>query len=229
MPFTLAAPCFTFRGGPVFIVRGFVLLLQMTPAPLSRVAAFGLRAGPVGRYRRIMTKGEDHQGQSGGEDRFETLYRMFGATIYARCRQMLGETAAAQDATQEVFLRVHRSLDKIRGSREGFAWLYRTATNHCLNEIRNGRLRPSLPGALPERVGPPAEGALLDHDLVARLVRKIPEDLALPAWLYHVDELDQAEIADICGVSRRTIISRLARFADAARTFIERSEHVGTP
>jgi len=165
-----------------------------------------------------------------GEDvaRFDELYARFGASIYARCRQMLGDPAAAQDATQEVFLRIHKSLIRIRGPREAFTWLYRTATNHCLNELRNGRLRPTLLATLPDRPGPQAETRFTEQDLVARLIRGLPEDLATAAWLYHVDELDQGEIAEICGVSRRTIISRLNRFAEQARAFIESSDHVVT-
>lgn len=161
------------------------------------------------------------------DDRFDELYLRFGSAIYARCRQMLDDAAAAQDATQEVFLRIHGVLDRITGQREAFAWLYRTATNHCLNELRNGRLRPTLLAALPDQEGPPPEVPLIDQDLVVRLIRQLPEELATPAWLYHVDELEQAEIAEICGVSRRTVIARLARFAERARAFIERSEHVG--
>jgi RNA polymerase sigma-70 factor (ECF subfamily) len=162
-----------------------------------------------------------------GRDRFDELYERFGATIYARCRQMLRDPAAAQDATQEVFLKIHRTLDKIRGPREAFTWLYRSATNHCLNELRNGRHRPVPVGALPERAAPHDEPRIFDQDLLTRLVRELPPELATAAWLYHVDELEQAEIAEICGVSRRTIINRLARFAIEARAFIERSEHVG--
>jgi RNA polymerase sigma-70 factor (ECF subfamily) len=162
----------------------------------------------------------------GEAERFDQLYERFGSAVYARCRQMLGEATAAQDATQEVFLRIHRTLDRIRGAREAFAWLYRTATNHCLNEIRNGRLRPTLVPTLPDRPGPPTETRLSDRDLVVRLIRALPEELATPAWLYHVDGLEQAEIAELCGVSRRTIIARLSRFADQARAFVERSEHV---
>jgi RNA polymerase sigma-70 factor (ECF subfamily) len=157
-------------------------------------------------------------------DRFDDLYARFAPGVYARCRQMLRDQAAAEDATQEVFLRIHRSLDRVQGQRQVFAWLYRTATNHCLNEIRNGRLRPALVRSTPERVGPPAESRLADRDLVVRLVRELPEELATTGWLYHVDELEQAEIAEICGVSRRTIINRLARFAQQARAFIERSD-----
>jgi RNA polymerase sigma-70 factor (ECF subfamily) len=171
--------------------------------------------------RSTMTKTDD------GLDRFDELYERFGGTIYARCRQMLRDPAAAQDATQEVFLKVHRALDKIRGPREAFTWLYRTATNHCLNELRNGRQRPTLVAAIPDRAAPQPESRIFDQDLVLRLVRELPPDLATAAWLYHVDELEQGEIAEICGVSRRTIINRLARFAVDARAFIERSEYVG--
>lgn len=158
--------------------------------------------------------------------RFEELYARFGVVIYARCRQMLCEVPLAQDATQEVFLRVHRVLDKMRGQREAFTWLYRTATNHCLNELRDGRLRPALVPEVPERPDPGAESRITDQDLVARLVRHLPEELAIAAWLYHVDGLEQSEIAEICGVSRRTVIARLARFNDQARAFIEKSERV---
>src|SRR3954469_16401985 len=106
--------------------------------------ATGLRPAEPGMWRRctsmwsrsIMTK------TARVLDRFDELYEGFGATIYARCRQMLRDPTAAQDATQEVFLKVHRALDRLRGSREAFTWLYRTATNHCLNELRNGRQRP---------------------------------------------------------------------------------------
>jgi RNA polymerase sigma-70 factor, ECF subfamily len=159
------------------------------------------------------------------EDRFDELYRRFGATIYARCRQMLRDPAAAQDATQEVFLRVHKTLARIPGQREAFAWLYRTATNHCLNELRNGRLRPTLLATMPDRAGPTSEGPLADQVMLTRLIHQLPEDLARAAWLYHVDGLEQAEIAEICGCSRRTVITRLARFAERARAFIERSDH----
>ena len=158
--------------------------------------------------------------------RFEELYAKFGVVIYARCRQMLCEVSLAQDATQEVFLRVHRVLDKMRGQRETFTWLYRTATNHCLNELRDGRLRPALVPEVPDRPDPRAENRITDQDLVCRLVRHLPEELAIAAWLYHVDGLEQGEIAEICGVSRRTVIARLARFNDQARAFIEMSERV---
>jgi len=153
----------------------------------------------------------------------EELYVRFGSLIRARCCQILRDEAAAEDATQEVFFRVQEHLPGIGGERHAFAWLYRTATNHCLNELRNGRIHASLiAGAL----GSPARDAeqrFSDRDLVARIVRQLPDGLARVAWLYHVDEMGQAEIGEICGVARRTVISWLGRFAEQARTFIERN------
>ena len=155
---------------------------------------------------------------------FEEVYRRFGAAIRARCRRLLREPAAAEDATQEVFLRARGRLADLRGARETFAFLWRTATNHCLNEIRARRQRPTLLASLPERAGAAPESLLSNQDLVARLVRALPVDLVEAAWLYHIDGFEQAEIARICGVSTRTVIARLGRFAARARIFVGRSE-----
>jgi RNA polymerase sigma-70 factor (ECF subfamily) len=153
---------------------------------------------------------------------FEELYARFAPTIYARCRQILRDAAAAEDATQEVFFRIHRRLARLDGQRHALAWLYRAATNHCLNEVRNGRTHVLLLAMAPVQAAPDAETRISARDLVVRLVRELPADLALAAWLYHADGLEQAEIAEICGVSRRTIISRLNRFSDRARAFLRK-------
>jgi RNA polymerase sigma-70 factor, ECF subfamily len=160
-----------------------------------------------------------------GSAGFDDLYARYGPTIYARCRQMLRDRAAAEDITQETFIQAYWSLRNVGGERETLAWLYRTATNRCLNELRNGRHRPMLMEAPPDRGSPPLDERLLDHDLVARLALRLPEDLAMVAWLYHVDGHKQAYIAEICGISRRTVIARLGRFLEFARGFIDGSEH----
>jgi RNA polymerase sigma-70 factor (ECF subfamily) len=161
---------------------------------------------------------------SDSTDPFVDLYTEFGKSVYARCRRILRDAAAAEDATQEVFSRIHEHLGRIPGKRAALAWLYRTATNHCLNEVRNGRTRALLVRAVPEPREPDAEIQLWQRDLVVHLVRELPAALALAAWLYHVDGLEQAEIAMICGVSRRTVISRLARFAEKARELVAGSD-----
>jgi RNA polymerase sigma-70 factor (ECF subfamily) len=165
-------------------------------------------------------------GRGDGPLDFDGTYARFGAAIYARCRQMLRDPAAAEDVTQEAFLRIHRQLARVRGPREALVWLFRTATNLCLNEIRAGRHRPVPVSLLPELAGPAPESSLAAHDLVARLCRALPEPLVVSGWLYHVDGLDQAEIAEICGVSRRTIVKRVSAFEEQARAYLEEAEHV---
>jgi RNA polymerase sigma-70 factor, ECF subfamily len=172
----------------------------------------------------IFRRAVDDDDLSGLDD----LYARFGPTIYARCRRMLRDPAAAQDATQETFLRIHDHLHAIRGPREALSWLYRTATNHCINELRNGRRRAAALAtpatATATLLGPHHEARLSDQEVVSRILRELPEDLAVPAWLYHVDGLEQSEIAEICKVSRRTVIARIGRFTEAARAFIEKEQ-----
>jgi RNA polymerase sigma-70 factor, ECF subfamily len=155
------------------------------------------------------------------EDRLTALYRAYGPVIFARCRRLLGDGGAAEDATQETFMRVHRHLDKA-DSRAALAWIYRIATNLCLNEIRNRKRRPELDDAVPERIGADIGDVLADRDLVARIVDRAPEKLRVVAWLHHVDGLDQGEVARVLEISRRTVVNRLAEFTDNARKFIAR-------
>jgi RNA polymerase sigma-70 factor (ECF subfamily) len=157
------------------------------------------------------------------DDRLTELYRKFGPVIYARCRQMLDTEQAAEDATQETFVRVHRHIDRAPDSREALAWIYRIATNYCLNEIRDRKKRPELRGELPELPDGLGEGQLADRDLARRLVKHTPTQLRTIAWLYHVDGLQQDEIANVLGISRRTVVSRLAQFVEHSRKFVRRS------
>jgi RNA polymerase sigma-70 factor (ECF subfamily) len=157
------------------------------------------------------------------EDRLTTLYRRYGPFIYARCARLLGDRAAAEDATQETFVRVHRHLHKAPDANEALAWIYRIATNYCLNEIRDRKLRPLADSDLEEHLGENLETVLANRDAAAKIVRRSPEKLRTPAWLHHVDGLDQGEVARILGISRRTVGNRLAEFADHARKFIARS------
>jgi RNA polymerase sigma-70 factor, ECF subfamily len=159
----------------------------------------------------------------GTEDRLTTLYRMYGPVIYARCARLLGDRAAAEDATQETFVRIHRHLAKAPDPSEALAWVYRIATNYCLNEIRDRKLRPVAEAELPELATGNLEAALADRDLVERIVKRSPEDVRAVAWLHHVDGMDQGEVARVLGISRRTVVNRLAEFKANARKFVTRT------
>jgi RNA polymerase sigma-70 factor (ECF subfamily) len=155
------------------------------------------------------------------EDPFVELYRTHGRLIYARCRRLLGEGAAAEDATQEAFARLHRQLAKQPPLDDALRWIYRVATNCCLSELRKRRLRPEAQGlSLGEGPGASLSDVLADRDGALRVIAGVPEKLAEVALLHHVDGIDQGEVARILGVSRRTVVYRLAEFEARARRIL---------
>lgn len=121
-------------------------------------------------------------------------------------------------------MRVQRHLDKAPTSREALIWIYRIATNYCLNEIRNVKTRATPMEVLPEEAGVDTEAALADRDLAARLIDRAPEKLRAVAWLHYVDGVDQGQVAVILGISRRTVLNRLGEFVRRARVFAQRVE-----
>jgi RNA polymerase sigma-70 factor (ECF subfamily) len=158
------------------------------------------------------------------EDRLTELYRTYGPAIYWRCVRLLGDPSSAEDATQETFMRVHRHLDETPDADEALRWIFRVATNYCLNELRARRIRPEPVAEVPDRAGGGSgEQEHADRDLVLRVVDRLPEKLRAVAWLHHVDEMDQEEIARVLGISRRTVINRLAEFADKAQKIVRRA------
>jgi RNA polymerase sigma-70 factor (ECF subfamily) len=157
-------------------------------------------------------------------DKLAALYRTYGPIIYTRCRRILRDRAAAEDATQETFMRVQRHLQKAPDEGEALGWIYRIATNYCLNELRNQKSRPELRNELPEPSIPSSrslEELMVDRDFAARLVARAPAKVGVVAWLHHVDGLDQAEVAGVLGISRRTVVNRLAAFSKNAHKFAQ--------
>mgnify|MGYP001796784050 CR=1 FL=1 len=68
----------------------------------------------------------------------EALYRQYGPLVLGRAVRLLGNQQAADDALQEVFVRVVRGYDAFRKDASPVTWLYRITTNYCLNVLRVG-------------------------------------------------------------------------------------------
>lgn len=158
------------------------------------------------------------------DPRVAELYRKFGPAIYSRCRRLLKDDVAAEDATQEVFLRVLRHIESAPDDQAALAWIYRISTNYCLNYLRDRSRHAEPVEDIPEEPGEHPELSMLDRDLAMRLVMRAPEALRAPAVLYYVDGLEQEQVAKALGVSRRTVINRLGAFASRARKFIARQD-----
>ena len=73
---------------------------------------------------------------------FEALVRRFSPSVYTHALRFFGDDAAAQDASQEVFIKVYRTLDGFDGRARFSTWLYRVTRNTCLDMVRASRHRP---------------------------------------------------------------------------------------
>ncbi|NEA36656.1 RNA polymerase subunit sigma-70 [Streptomyces sp. SID13031] len=89
-----------------------------------------------------------------GEQTFEEITAPYLRELHLHCYRMLGSTTDADDVLQEVLLAAWRGLDSFAGRSSLRTWLYRIATNRCLNAIRDGKRRPR-PEPLPP-FDPPA-------------------------------------------------------------------------
>ena len=145
------------------------------------------------------------------------LYKRFGRAIQSRCRRLLRDPAEAEDATQEIFLRVLRHIESAPPEDATLAWIYRISTNYCLNVIRNGRNKPEAVEDVPEQSVDSFEGSVISRDFTERLMRTTEPELKIPVMLYHVKGMDQSRIAETLGVSRRTVLYRLGAFSERAR------------
>ena len=155
----------------------------------------------------------------------EALFRSYGPLVRRRARSILNNEAEADDATQEVFVKVLGSLDAFRGESQPSTWLYRITTNLCLNRIRDSRRHKDRLEEIAvareaninaQRPAADPEGRLA----LQALLQLLPAELAEVAIYYHVDGMEQEEIAQLIGVARRTVGYRLERFREAARTHL---------
>ncbi len=144
--------------------------------------------------------------------RIETLYARFGPAIYARCRRLLKDPVAAEDATQDVFMKVLKHIESAPSENAVLPWIHRITTNHCLNVIRDARRHAEPVEEVPEQVSDDFEDSVVTKDFADRVLASAPDELKAPAVLYHGRGMDQSKIAEVLGVSRRTVLYRLAEF-----------------
>jgi RNA polymerase sigma-70 factor (ECF subfamily) len=125
----------------------------------------------------------------------------------------------AEDVLQEVFVRAMEKLGTFRGDSSPVTWLYQLTTRHCLNRLRDEKRRTELWDAHGDMFWAPAvtEPAQERNALLKQLWRTLDEEIVLIGIYYHLDGMSHAEIAEIVGVSRRTVGNRLAELEAAAR------------
>ena len=76
--------------------------------------------------------------QGGDERAFRSLFEKYGRAMVSFCNHFVRDRARAEELAQDVFLKLHRSADRYQPTARFRTFLYRIASNHCLNEMRRG-------------------------------------------------------------------------------------------
>lgn len=162
--------------------------------------------------------GPANDGALASADRIARLYGRHSSAVRARCKRLLRNEAAAEDAAQETFVRVLRHAHQLPPDAEALPWLCRIATNYCLNELRHLRIASLVElDDEPLRGAPPSpEQQIADRQMVRKVLAPVGHKLRQVAVMRHVDGLLDAEIALALGVSRRTVVYRLRAFRERA-------------
>ncbi len=158
---------------------------------------------------------------------FTKLYNEFRPKILRYLRRMVGDYAA-EDLTQDVFIKVRDALNSFRGDSQISTWIYRIATNAALDRLRSSSFKHSIQSeTLPsgetdtdnkakrtdiKSLSP--EAALIRtemNDCIRNFIVQLPTDYRAAFVLSEFDELKNSQIADILGVTIDTIKIRLHR------------------
>ena len=143
----------------------------------------------------------------------EDLYRRYGPMVLRRCRQLLRDEERAMDATQDVFVQLIQRRERMTADYPS-SLLYRMATNHCLNRIRDGKRRPET--ADEDLINQIADSDRLEPRLTARsmlanLFGRHQESTRLIAVFHYVDRMTLEEVAAEVGMSVSGVRKRLRK------------------
>jgi len=151
--------------------------------------------------------------QAGSASAVEALFRLHWPRAYRAAYLVVHDGAAAEDIAQEAFLAALRRLDRFDRSRPFGPWLHRIVVNRAIDWVRARRLRAEAD--LPDTFAPQYAVELAD-ETVAALAALSPEHRAVIV-LRHVLGYTPGEIAELLGLPRGTVNSRLRRGLDQLR------------
>ncbi len=166
--------------------------------------------------------------RNGDGDAFRVLVERYQRKVYSIAFNMVRNRDDAMDLTQDAFVKVHKSLDGFQGQSSFYTWLYRIVVNLGIDHLRKaGRYQnidyddtfkrddDDIQGdasLLPSRLGTNPEKALGRKELMSKMdeaLAGLSENHRLAILLREVDGLSYQEMAEVMGVSKGTVMSRL--------------------
>ena len=197
--------------------------------------------GTVARARRVeaaeLTEAEAiRRAQRGDGASFERLYQLHSRRVYSLCLRMVGNTAEAEDLTQEAFLQLFRKIHTFRGESAFSTWLHRMTVNVVLMRLR----KKSLPESSLEEVTEPEEetggprrdiggpdplmSGSIDRVHLQRAVGQLPPGYKMVFVLHDVQGYEHNEIAGLMGCSIGNSKSQLHKARMRLRELLHEQE-----
>jgi RNA polymerase sigma factor (sigma-70 family) len=162
-------------------------------------------------------------------EEIQDLYDRYAAGMYRRAFALLQREADAWDAVHEACIRLIQSATDFRRESRPITFIYRVTTNVCLNMLRSRALRDVSPEPPTAEHSVDALASTECRDFLVKLARKLDERGLTVAALYYLDGLSQEEIAQVLGVSRKTIVRDVQRISVLARELGEPVRPRGGP
>jgi RNA polymerase sigma factor (sigma-70 family) len=171
----------------------------------------------------------------GHEPSFAKLLERYRSPVYGLCYRMTRNAEDARDLAQEVFIKVFSLLDRYDETYAFSSWLFRIATNHCIDHLRRNRLRflpletqighsgDAIEIPLPDP-GPQPDRVLERKEAMERLeevIAGLPPHYRIITLLRHDQQLSYEEIATVLGLPLGTVKARIHR----ARNLILQALH----
>lgn len=170
--------------------------------------------------------GRIEEARRGNRDALGQLVRQHYARVYRFCARRLGDDLA-EDAAQETFVTMHKSLKRYGGRSSFETWLLGIAHNHCRNLARRRKLDPLsldswLSDSSPLSADESESSALVDREALKCALLRLSAEHREVVLLHEVEGLRYAEIAEVLGVPEGTVKSRLHHaFLNMRRTLSE--------
>jgi RNA polymerase sigma-70 factor (ECF subfamily) len=161
--------------------------------------------------------------QAGDERAFRRLVDPYRHALEVHCYRMLGSAQDAEDLAQETLLRAWRALDRFEPRAQFQTWLYRIATNACLDELERRPRRPVPVDPFPDR--PSDDSAPPTYDPVARYAIREGMELALLRAIQELPGRQRAVLIfrDVLGWTAPEVAELLASSVASVNSALQRA------
>ena len=154
------------------------------------------------------------------DEAFTRMVTQYQGAIRRMCCLYLCDSAAAEDAVQETFLKAYRRMDAFRGESAERTWLMSIAINTCRDMNRSAWFRHTEKRVTPEELPIPADGVDEEALALAQALRRLPGKHRDVILLYYYQDMTVQETAKALHAAPSTIMKRLGQAKDMLRELL---------